>query len=137
MAAMVNEFVSEKDPKLHIEDDFSPEVDSTGLIGEHTKGSKLEVTFAKKRGKIMNYSRNTITILPNKGKEIILLKRVVARPRQTELSEQGCSKWSIEEETPFGEKVTKDNEMSKERKALKKKKTVLMKTSSEEMGHPE
>ena len=45
---MVNDFISERDPNLQIEEeDFIPDVDSTVLIRERTRGSKLEGTFAK------------------------------------------------------------------------------------------
>ena len=70
---MVNEFISERDPNLQIEEeDFSPDVDTTVLIRERTRGSKLEGTFAKRKAKIVSESKHTITILPNKGKMVTL-----------------------------------------------------------------
>ena len=79
---MVNEFISDRDPALQIEEeDFSPDVDSTVLFRERTRGSKLEGTFAKQKSRIVSESGQTITILPDKGKHVILSNRDVAVKR--------------------------------------------------------
>ena len=44
--------------------DFQDEMDSAILVRERAKGSKLESTFAKKTGKIVNETDHTISILP-------------------------------------------------------------------------
>ena len=51
-SAMVIEFISDRDPNHKIEEeDFSPDADSTVLIHEWTRGSKLEGTFATKKAR--------------------------------------------------------------------------------------
>ena len=81
----MNEHISDRDPNLQIEEEeFSPDVDSTVLIRERTRGSKLQGTFAKKKAGIVPESKhtiNTITILLDKGKPVILSKRDVALNR--------------------------------------------------------
>ena len=44
--------------------DFQDEMDSTILVRERAKGSKLESNFAKKTGKIVNETDHTVSILP-------------------------------------------------------------------------
>ena len=64
----INGNVSESDPKLVLEeDDFSPDVNSTVLIRERTRGSKLEGTFKKKTAQLIGKSSHTVTILPSRG----------------------------------------------------------------------
>ena len=99
--ATVNDFISERDPKLQInEEDFSPDVDSTVLIRERTRGSKLDGTFTKRKAKIVAESKHTITILPNKGKMVTLYKRDVALKRLKAEKEPVRERNSSEEELP-------------------------------------
>ena len=48
--------------------DFHDDTDSAILVRERTKGSKLEPTFARKTGKVIQETQHTIAILPEKGK---------------------------------------------------------------------
>ena len=69
----VYDFIADRDPNLQIEEeDFSPDVKSTVLIRERTRRSKLEGTLANRKAKIASESQHTITILPHKGKPVIL-----------------------------------------------------------------
>ena len=103
-AAMISEFIPDRAPNLQIEEqDFSPDVDSTVLIREKTRGSKLEGTFAKKKARIVSESGHTITILPDKGKPEILSKRDVAIKRD-KVAKKG--KVDMDEEWPQCSKMT-------------------------------
>ena len=105
--ARVNDFISERDPDLQIEEeDFSPDVDSTVLIRERTRGSKLEGTFAKRKAKIVSESKHTIIILPNKGKTVTLSKRDVAIKKNKTGKRPICEKTSSEKELPQCSKAT-------------------------------
>ena len=82
---MIRKCFLEKDPQLQIEaEDFSEEADSTILVRERVKGTKLEGNFKKIKGQIINQSENTITVLPKSGKETIYSKRDVAKLGQVQ-----------------------------------------------------
>ena len=82
-SAMIRKCFLEKDPQLQIEpEDFSEEADSTILVRERVKGTKLEGNFKKVKGQIVSQSENTITILPKSGKQTIYSKRDVAKMGQ-------------------------------------------------------
>ena len=94
--------VSENDPKVEFtQSDFEEEVDSTILVRERTKGSKLKGQYKRKTGKVIKESAHTITFLPkNSEKEVVYAKRDVAKASETKLAEEqeaGCSK--IDNET--------------------------------------
>ena len=62
--------VSEQEPGFNFEkSDFEEEVDSTILVRERVRGSKLEPVFQKKRGKILDESEHTLTFLPEGKKK--------------------------------------------------------------------
>ena len=89
--------VSENDPKVEFtQSDFEEEVDSTILVRERTKCSKLEGQYRRKTGKVIKGSAHTITFLPkNSKKEVVYSKRDVAKASETNLAEEqkaGCSK---------------------------------------------
>ena len=71
--------VSETEPKVTFSpSDFEEEIDSTILVRERTKGSKLEGQYKRKAGKVIKETEHTITFLPKKSnKEVILSKRDV------------------------------------------------------------
>ena len=80
---MIRKCFLEKDPQLQIEpEDFSEEADSSILVRERVKGTKLEGNFKKVKGQRVSQSENTITILPKSGKQTIYSKRVVAKMGQ-------------------------------------------------------
>ena len=71
--------ILEEDPKLQIEpEDFSEEADSTILVRERVRGTKLEGNFKKMKGRVTAESEHTITVQPKAGKPIPLSKRDVA-----------------------------------------------------------
>ena len=66
---MIENCISEQDPKTKIEhEDFSDEADSTILVRERVRGTKLEGAFKKVRGKVVNQSGHTLIILPKRSK---------------------------------------------------------------------
>ena len=79
-SAMIRKCILEEDPKLQIEpEDFSEEADSTILVRERVRGTKLEGNFKKMKGRVTAESEHTITVQPAAGKPIILSKRDVAK----------------------------------------------------------
>ena len=48
--------------------DFHDDTDSAILVRERTKGSKVESTFARKTGKVVQETQHTIATLPEKTK---------------------------------------------------------------------
>ena len=89
---MLNRIVSENDPKLVLEEgDFSPDVDSTVLIRERTRGSELQGTFKKKTAQPIGESDHTVTILPSRGCPVVISKRDIAIERK-EAENPGPSK---------------------------------------------
>ena len=122
-SAMIRKCILEKDPRLQIEPkDFSEEVDSTILVRERVKGTKLEGNFKKVRGQIISQKQNTITVLPKSGKQVIFSKRDVAKMGQ--------------------EASSSEREQSKKKPKMQKKPSKSTpqiwrdSTSSEEMGQP-
>ena len=77
---MIEKCILEKDPKINQEpEDFSDEADSTILIRERVRGTKLEGSFKRVKGKIVGQSGHTITVLPKGQKgETVYSKRDVA-----------------------------------------------------------
>ena len=103
--------VSENDPKVEFtQSDFEEEVDSTTLVRERTKGSKLEGQYKRKTGKVIKESAHFITFLPkNSTKEVVYAKRDVDKASETKLAEEqkaGCSK--IDNETEELEESSDD-----------------------------
>ena len=83
-SAMIDKCILEKDPLIEIEpDDFSDEADSTILVRERMRGTKLEGAFKKVKGKVTGQSEHTISILPKSGKTITLSKRDIAKQCDT------------------------------------------------------
>ena len=63
--------ISERDRKLNFQpSDFQDETDSIFLVRERSKGSKLESTFAKKSGTVVNETAHTVSILPGKSRTV-------------------------------------------------------------------
>ena len=128
-SAMVNEFISDRDPNVQIEkEDFSPDVDSTVLIHERTRGSKLEGTFARKKARIVLESGHTITILPDKALRVVLTKTDVAI-KPDKLPRRG--KVDMEEE---GHNVAK---MTNAKSLTERRRTLLEPSSSSEEENAE
>ena len=141
---MVNEFVWEKDPKLQVgEDGSSPDVVSSVIIREKNKG--IEGLSPRKIGKGEKETENAITIVTDKGKEVIVSKRDVSKPWHNEENATSYSKWSIEEEqskfTEIAEKKKKPNMTSRPKNRNKNKMRMkltvhIVTSSSDEKGYP-
>ena len=73
--------VSEQEPGFNFEkSDFEEEVDSTILVRERVRGSKLEPVFQTKRGRILDESEHNLTFLPEgKKKPTKWSKRDIAK----------------------------------------------------------
>ena len=71
---------SEQDSNLEVNSsDVQDEMDSTVLVTERARCSKLEQTFSKKQGKVIRESAHTITFFPESSNALkILSKRDVA-----------------------------------------------------------
>ena len=66
---LIEKCVLEKDPAINIEpEDFSEEADSTILVRERVRGTKLEAPFKKVKGKVVEQTNHTITIKPSSSK---------------------------------------------------------------------
>ena len=71
--------ILDQDPRIEIEpEDFSEESDSTILVRERVRGTKLEVGFKEVEGQIVGESTHAITILPKTGRQVVYSKRDVA-----------------------------------------------------------
>ena len=104
-SAMIRKCFLEKDPQLQIEpEDFSEEADSTFLVRERVKGTKLEGNFKKIKGQVINQSEHTITVLPKVGKKTTYSKRDVAKLGQ---STNSAKKKSAKKKTNIQEKPEK------------------------------
>ena len=77
---MIENCILEKDPKIILEpENFSDEADSTILIRERVRGTKLEGSFKRVKGKIVGQSGHTIRVLPKGQKGVsVYTKRDVA-----------------------------------------------------------
>ena len=63
-SALIGKCILDKDPRIEIEpEDFSEEADSTILVRERVRGTKLEGAFKKVKGNIINETENTLRIL--------------------------------------------------------------------------
>ena len=89
---MTEKCILDQDPRIEIEpEDFSEEADSTILVRERVRGTKLEGAFKKVKGEIVGESSHSNTILPKAGKQVVYSKRDVAPMyiRQT------AAKWQV------------------------------------------
>ena len=77
---MVNEIISDRDPALQVEEeDFSPDVDSTPRFQsvKGPEGLNWKEPSPKRSPGWFSESGQTVTILPDKGKPLMLSKRDV------------------------------------------------------------
>ena len=66
---MIEKCVLKRDPQIEIEPEgFREEADSTILVGERVKESKLEDAFKKVKSKKVDDSTHTLTVLQGQGK---------------------------------------------------------------------
>ena len=67
---------SAQDSQLEFQaSDFHDDTDSAILVRERTKSSKLEPTFARKTGKVIEETQHTIAILPENAKQPKIFSR--------------------------------------------------------------
>ena len=72
--------ISERDPKLDFQpSDFQDETDSTILVSERSKGSKLESTFAKKTGTVVNETEHTVSNLAERSTMVKTISKKTLR----------------------------------------------------------
>ena len=89
---MIRKCILEKDPQLQIEpEDFSEAADSIKLLRERVPGTKLEGSFEKMKGNVVNESEHTITVLPKSGKPVMMSKINVAKVKEGMKTEQSGS----------------------------------------------
>ena len=74
---MVEKCLFERDPLIEMEPDDSSEADSTILVRERMRGTKLEGAFKKVEGAVVGQSEHTISILPKTGMKVTYSKRDV------------------------------------------------------------
>ena len=138
---MIRKCFLKKDPQFQIKpEDFSEEADSTILVRERVKGTKLEGNFKKIKGQIINQSENTITVLPKSGKQTIYSKRDVAKMGQGANSakkETAKKKPKIQEKPakpiqPFWRESTSSSEMGQIPKTPQIEQTPHIEQQSEE-----
>ena len=118
---MIEKCILEQDPQIEIEpEDFSEEADSTILVRERVRGTKLEGAFKKVKRKILGESSHTITVLPKTGHQVIYSKRDVA----------AGSKLASPSKKANANKMAKRKKEAKSNKVAKKLKTAI----GQEMG---
>ena len=110
-SAMIGKCILERGPLIEIEpEDFSDKADSTSLVRERVRGTKLEGAFRKMRGNIVREAGKTVTILPRSGKSTIVSMREIANttPQQGTAQQDNTKPKSAEKKKPqeMGEKVT-------------------------------
>ena len=131
-SAMIRKCFLEKDPQPQIEpEDFSEEADSTFLVRERVKGTKLEGNFKKIKGQVINQSQHTLTVLPKVVKKTTYSKRDIAKMGQSANSakkETAKKKLKIQEKPekpiqPFWRESTSSSEMGQIPKTPQKEET--------------
>ena len=129
-----NQFFSEK-PEFELTvDDFESGQDSTIMIRERARGSKLEGAFKKRKGTLLEHSNHTITFQPaGRTASTIFSKRDLGHNPD---DQPCCSKWPIrntparkqtseeENETPTELNQQIENEMPTEREMTNERKTT-------------
>ena len=102
---MIEKCILDQDPRIEIEpENFSEEEESTILVRERVRGTKLEGAFKKVKDQIVGESTHTITILPETGRKVVYSKRDVA----TSVNKaNGCKVASLSKE-PSGNKSAKN-----------------------------
>ena len=132
-SCLIENFILEKDPAIEIErEDFSEEADSIILICERVRGSTLEGAFKKVRGKIMQETNNTITVLHSSSKKPTTYSKrdVAANPKVTvETKESNKGKMAKREKVPKTGEMAKGSE-----KAKRKRTTIKSGRESEDLG---
>ena len=107
-----------QDPKIEIEpEDFSDEADSTILVRERVRGTKLEGAFEKVRGTVVNQTGHTISILPKGSKNVTTYSKRDVANKQKAAEDQNLPS-SIK--TPITIKKPNEKEASKNKQKKRK-----------------
>ena len=79
------------DPNLELnESDFAQDQDSTILVRERSRGSKLDGTFSKKKAYLVSQSPHTVTVQhPGRNSTTMYSKRDIAVPPVTRFLHEG------------------------------------------------
>ena len=102
---MIEKCISDQDPRIEIEpEDVYEEADSTILVRERIRGTKLEGAFKKVKCQIVGESTHTITILPNTGRQVVYSNRDVA----TSVNKASGCKVASSSKEPSGNKSVKN-----------------------------
>ena len=124
---MIEKCILEQDPQIEIEPEgFSEEADSTILVRERVRGTKLEGAFKKVKGKIVGESSHTITVLPKTGHQVIYSKRDVAAGSKR----ASPNKKAITNKMANCKREASETKEAKSNKVAKKLKTAI----GQEMG---
>ena len=86
--APLRKFFAEAGAENLSQADCSAEVDSTILVQETVRGSKLDGDFKKKKGMIPGETWHTISVLPNVGKTVVYSKRNLVVEKRA-----NCHQW--------------------------------------------
>ena len=79
-STMIEKCIRQKEPQIAIEPEhFSEEADSTIRVRERVRRTKQKGSFRKFKGKVLHKSENTLTVLPNSGKEVTISKMLLTR----------------------------------------------------------
>ena len=128
---LIEKCILEKDPAIEIEpEDFSEEADSTILVRERVRGTKLESVFKRVKGQVVSQSNNTITVIPEASKrETIYSKRDIA-------TGSSGQKGQKERKEGKGSKLPKSSEQANkiEKPKLKRKVIESDDTEAEDFG---
>ena len=103
---------------LH-EGDFESGQDSTILVRERSRGTKMEGAYQKRKGVLMEQSNHTITFLPaGRSQSTIISKRDIGNMDQ----QPYCSKWVVNTATKDRPKIKEQNPKGTHKKDEKKEK---------------
>ena len=101
--------------------DFQDELDSTILVRERAKGPKIEPTFAKKPGKIINETNHTVSILHGSTQLVkTFLKRDIASTSSTQ--KEKIKKTARRKRTILSESTSNSESDEPKKKRMPKKK---------------
>ena len=138
--------ISEQDPDLQFDkSDFQDELDSTVLVRERARGTKLQGVFDKKTGRKIRESAHTITLLPKPSKRPkTYAKRDLApatseqkeKFQKTNEPEKKKKKRAINESTSESDITENRTEKKKKQKKTKPRLTAEFEIDNEEEVRP-
>ena len=116
--------ISEQDPNLEFEQsDFQDDLDSTVLVRERARGSKLQGTFDKRAGRKIKQTAHTVTMLPkSSGRPKTYSKRDIAIATKEQKEAFGHAKLEKRKRALSTTKSDSSEIVLKRKKAQKKKK---------------